>query len=116
MNDNKVLKSSGSVRKVRTTKWYPQNIRTDILENALYIGRDCYNSTQDDGSIVPIYIPVPRIISDLEFEMVQHKLETISHDAKRGGGNRTYLLSRKIVDMETQGLSDRKFIGVNRTK
>lgn len=116
MNDHKVLKSSGSVRKVRTTKWYPQNIRTDILENPLYIGRACYNSTQDDGSIVPIAIPVPRIISDLEFEMVQHKLERISRDAKRGGGENIYLLSRKIVDMETQGLSDRKFIGVHRTK
>ncbi len=85
MNENKVLKSSGSVRKVRTTKWYPQNIRTDILENPLYIGRACYNSTQEDGSIIPIPIPVPRMISDLEFEMVQNRLGTISRDAKRGG-------------------------------
>jgi len=85
MNENKVLKSSGSMKKVRTTPWYPQSIKSDILENPLYIGRACFNSSQDDGSIVPITIPVPRIVSDLEFEMVQHRLATISRDAKRGG-------------------------------
>jgi len=116
MNENKVLKSSGSMKKVRTTPWYPQSIKSDILENPLYIGRACFNSSQDDGSIVPITIPVPRIVSDLEFEMVQHRLATISRDAKRGGWENIYLLSRKIVDTETQGLTDRKFVWVNRTK
>lgn len=112
MNEHQVPKSKTSVRKVWNTKWHPQSIKTDILENTTYIGRAYYNSTQDDGSILPIEIKVPRIVSDLDFEIVRMRLTTISRDAKRWGGERDYLLSRKVVDMET----GRKFIGVHRTK
>lgn len=100
------------MKRLRDTKWYPQVIRESILENTTYTGRAYYNSTQENGSILPIEIKVPRIISDLEFDMVRNRLATISRDAKRGGGENEYILSRKIEDTET----GRKFIGVNRTK
>lgn len=112
MNENKVLKSSWNLRKNRITKWYPQSIKTDILENTVYVWRAVYNNTKDDGSKEIIFIKVPRIISDLDFEMVRHRMETVSRDAKRGGGSNVYLLSRKIVDIET----GKKFIWVHRTK
>lgn len=57
-------------------------------------------------------IAVPRIISDLTFEIAQNRLKTFSEDAERGGGMKEYLLSRKIVDSET----GRKFIGYSRAK
>lgn len=87
---------------MRNTKWYPNVIKESILENTVYIGRAIYNSTQDDGTVESIPISVPRIISDLEFEMVRNKIEVLSKDYKRGGSEKIYLLSRKIVDMETQ--------------
>lgn len=112
MNEHKVPKSSWSMKRPRNTKWYPQVIRERILENTTYVGKAIYKVTLDNGSIDPIEIKVPRIVSDLEFEMARNRLATISRDAKRGGGENYYLLSRKIIDTETW----RKFIGVSRTK
>lgn len=89
------------MKRPRNTKWYPQVIRERILENTTYVGKAIYKVTLDNGSIDPIEIKVPRIVSDLEFEMARNRLATISRDAKRGGGENYYLLSRKIIDTET---------------
>lgn len=83
-----------------------------MLLNTAYVGRAAYRSTNEDGTIETVSITVPRIISDLTFEIVQDRLKTLSEDAERGGGLKEYLLSRKIVDLET----GRKFIGYSRAK
>ena len=101
MNDNKVLKSKNSLNKNRLTKWDPRYISRNILANTAYTGRAYFKSKGDNGEIEAIEIPVPRIISDIDFELVRFRLETILETAKRGGGQRQYLLSRKIKDTET---------------
>lgn len=111
LNESKVLKNEANLNKDRATKWYGNTIRA-LLENTAYTWRAVYNSKDDKGNIEVIEIPVPRIISDLSFELAQNRLKSIDSDSKRGGGDTQYLLSRKIVDIET----GRKFIWVKRTK
>ena len=82
------------------------------VKNPVYTGRAVYNSKGETGEVDTIEIPTPRLVSDLTFELAQNRLESLESDAKRGGGNREYLLSRKIVDLET----GRKFVGVSRSR
>lgn len=106
MNENKVLKSKHNLSKKRTTLWDPRYMRRNILNKPVYTGRGYFKSKNDNGEVEIIEIPVPRIISDIDFEVAQLRLENISKDAKRGGGKNNYLLSRKITDTET----DRTFV------
>ncbi len=111
LNDGKVQKNDANLKKDKFTKWYGSTIRF-ILENPVYTWRAIYNSKDDNGNIEQIEIPTPRLISDITYELVQNRLSTLESDAKRGWGNNEYLLSRKIVDMET----GRKFVWVLRQK
>ena len=111
LNDGKVQKNDANLKKDKYTKWYGSTIRS-ILENPVYTGRAIYNSKDDNGNIEQIEIPTPRLISDITYELVQNRLSTLENDAKRGWGNNEYLLSRKIIDMET----GRKFVWVLRQK
>lgn len=83
MNDSMVLKNEGNLKKKRTTKWHGSTIK-DILTNTAYTGRAAYNSKDDFGNVETIEITVPRLISDMTFELAQNGLETLATDAKRG--------------------------------
>ncbi len=111
MNEHGVRKSPFWLRKALDTKWYPKKIR-EMLEDMTYTGRAEYRQKEDDGTetVVPIF--VPQIISDLDFELAQNGIEDSSREIKRGWGGRAYILSRKVIDMET----GRKFVWVPRTK
>ncbi len=111
LNVSKVQKSDGNLKKDKYTKWYGSSIKS-ILVNPAYTWRAVYNAKDDNGNIDPIDIPTPRIISDITFELTQKRLESLDSDAKRWWGGNEYLLSRKIVDMET----GRKFVWVIRPK
>ena len=110
LNDNKVPKNDATLSGKKHSKWYNSAI-TDMLKNPVYTGRAVYNSTNENGTIEQIEIPTPRIISDIEFELVQEKLAD-DNTVERWGGGKEYLLSRKIIDMET----GRKFVWLNRPK
>jgi hypothetical protein len=112
LNDRRVSKSAGNLKKDTTTKWYGSTIKK-ILQNTVYIGKAMQSfKNHDTGETEDIPITTPRIVSDLTFEIAQSRLETLSQDAKRGGGEQEYLLSRKIIDTET----GRKFVGLLRNK
>ena len=87
------------------TKWYGSTV-SKILESSVYTGRAVYNSKDDAGNIEPIEITTPRIVSDVVFELAQNRLKSLDSNAKRGGGSNEYLLSRKIIDIDT----GRKFV------
>lgn len=105
LNENKVLKNDANLKKDKMTKWHGSTVNK-ILESSVYTGRAVYNSKDDAGNIEAIEIATPRIIPDIVFELTQNRLKSLNSDAKRGGGSNEYLLSRKIVDMDT----GRKFV------
>ena len=111
LNESKVQKSDGNLKKDKLTKWYGSTVKA-ILVNPVYTWRAVYNAKDDNGNIESIEIPTPRIISDITYELAQNRLESLDSDAKRWWGGNEYLLSRKIVDMET----GRKFVWVIRPK
>lgn len=111
LNESKVLKSDANLKKDKTTKWYGSTVNK-ILESSVYTWRAVYNSKDDTGNVEAIGIATPRIISDIIFELAQNRLKSLVSDAKRGGGSNEYLLSRKIVDIDT----GRKFVWVIRLK
>ncbi len=111
LNESKVQKNDGNLKKDKLSKWYGSTIKT-ILTNPVYTWRAVYNAKDDSGTIEAIEIPTPRIISDITYELAQNRLESLDSDAKRWGGENQYLLSRKIVDIAT----GRKFVGVLRVK
>ncbi len=111
LNESKVQKSDGNLKKDKLTKWYGSTIKA-ILVNPVYTWRAVYNAKDDNWNIEAIEIPTPRIISDITYELAQNRIESLDSDAKRWWGGNEYLLSRKIVDMET----GRKFVWVIRPK
>ncbi len=111
LNESKVQKSDGNLKKDKLTKWYGSTIKA-ILVNPVYTWRAVYNAKDDNGNVEAIGIPTPRIVSDITYELTQNRLESLDTDAKRWWGGNEYLLSRKIVDMET----GRKFVWVIRPK
>ena len=111
LNESKVQKSDGNLKKDKLTKWYGSTIKA-ILVNPVYTWRAVYNAKDDNGNIEAIEIPTPKIISEITYELAQNRIESLDSDAKRWGGGNEYLLSRKIVDMET----GRKFVWVIRPK
>ena len=111
LNESRVQKNDGNLKKDKLTKWYGSTVKA-ILVNPVYTWRAIYNARDDHGNIEAIEIPTPRIISDITYELAQNRLESLDSDAKRWWGGNEYLLSRKIVDMET----GRKFVWVIRPK
>ncbi len=83
MNEHKVRKSAFGLRKALDTKWYPKKIR-EMLEHTTYTGRAEYRQKEDNGTetVVPLF--VPQIISDLDFELAQNRIEDASREIKRG--------------------------------
>lgn len=43
-----------------------------MLENTTYTGRAEYRQKEDNGDITVVPLTVPRIISDLDFELAQN--------------------------------------------
>jgi site-specific DNA recombinase len=111
LNESKVQKNDDNLKKDKLTKWYGSTVKK-ILINPVYTWRAVYRIKDDNGNIDSIEIPTPRIISDITYELAQNRLESLNSDAKRWGGDNKYLLSRKIVDMQT----GRKFVWVIRPK
>jgi hypothetical protein len=82
-----------------------------MIEDTSYIWSAVYKPKTEKWDIEEIPIPVPEIIHPLTFEIAQSALEKISENSKRGWGKNKYLLSRKIVDMET----GKSFVGYKRS-
>lgn len=110
LNENKVWKGMGGLKRYKFTKWYGDTIR-DILENTAYIWSAVYKPRTEKWDIEEIPIPVPEIIHPLTFEIAQSALDKISENSQRGWWENKYLLSRKIVDMDT----GKSFIGYKRS-
>ncbi len=111
LNEHKVMKWAGGMNENRITKWYWTTVK-DILVNTTYCGNALYNTKIDKWEIQKIPIPVPSIVSSLDFSIAESRLEDVSKNLQRWWWQNEYLLSRKIVDMET-GIH---FFGVKRTK
>lgn len=111
LNDAKIQKNDGNLKKDKNTKWYGSTVKM-ILTNTTYIGRAIYNSKDEQWKQDPIDIVTPRILPDIVFDLAQNRLKTLDTDAKRGWGENKYLLSRKIIDIDT----GRKFVGLLRLK
>jgi hypothetical protein len=105
LNENKVPKNDANLKKNKMTPWHSSTV-SKIVESSVYTGRAVYRSKDDVGNIEEIPIATPRIMSDIVFELAQNRLKSLDSDAKRGGGSNEYLLSRKIVDIDT----GRKFV------
>src|SRR3989339_93128 len=69
--------------------------------------------SNDEGEYEEIEVEIPQIIPEPLFRQAKYRVQMISESkGKKGGGQNLYLLSRKIIDLETT----RKFIGYSRTK
>jgi hypothetical protein len=53
------------------------------LTNPAYTGRAVYNSKEENGSIDSIEIVVPRMITDITFELARNRLENLQNEAER---------------------------------
>lgn len=111
LNNLKVLKWKWTNKKRRDTRWLSGGIRT-ILKNNTYAWFAIFNARSPDGFVEQIEMKVPNIVPVIMFEMAKNRLESLSANPKHGWGEHEYLLSRKIIDTETQ----RKMVGVHRTK
>jgi site-specific DNA recombinase len=109
-NDLSVLKSKTN-KVSRHTSWTGGGIKT-IVCNSTYAWVALYNDTDEHWETSIIEIPVPPIVSYLTFELAKKRLDNLHETTKTWGGKETYLLSRKIVDLET----GRKYVGLHRTK
>jgi len=109
----KVVKGVAAKTHHKFTKWNSSTVRGMIL-NSAYIGNRIEKINTEDGE-VEINVPVPALIPEVLFRQAQLIAEKISKTkGKKGGGSNIYLLSRKIIDIDTE--TRRKFVGVPRTK
>lgn len=111
LNENKVWKGMWGLKRYKFTQWYGDTIRA-ILEDTTYIWSAIYKPKNDKWEIEEIPIPVPEIVHPLTFEIAQSALKKISENSQRWWGENKYLLSRKIVDVET----GKVFVWYQRTK
>ncbi len=111
LNENNIRKGEGNGQKNKTTKWYASDIR-NIVSNPAYSGRAVYNVKNESGETESVSIPVIPIISPLTFELAQNHIQEIDDGNKSQWGETEYLLSRKVVDVET----GRNLIAYTRTK
>lgn len=108
MNKLHVPKSNQRGSKVKDTQWYDTSIK-DILKNSIYLG---YREiTFKDHGVVRE--KAPQIITKVVFDQAKEIIHEITETSgNKGGGQREYLLSRKIYNP----ISKRKFIGYMRPK
>lgn len=112
LNEQNIPKGVASRVKDKKTKWHAPSVRR-IIHNTAYSGLRVETIKDSDGKEQNIKVKVPRIISELLFLQAQSiARETSDTKGKKGGGKNKYLLSRKIIDLET----GRKFVGYSRTK
>jgi site-specific DNA recombinase len=111
LNENKVRKGDWINTKDKTTQWHYSDVKK-IIERTVYIGRAVYESKNDRWQIDVVDIAVPRIVSDIVYELAQHRTKQLEWEKIRGWWKNEYLLSRKIIDFET----GKKFVWVSRTK
>jgi len=85
------------------TKWHQTTIK-NMLRNTAYVWTRVENIKDDDGEFERIEVTVPTLIEQNIFEFAQLRIKDID-DEKEGkkswGWDNTYLLSRKIYDIET---------------
>lgn len=112
LNKLNVAKGLSSKQKDKFTVWRDDNIRK-LITNSTFCGIRVNRIKDSDGVTQEIIGKVPAIISETTFRQAQIRVEQVSNTkGNKGGGQREYLLSRKIVDLET----GRKFIGYSRAK
>lgn len=94
------------------THWIGVTI-ADMLRNMAYSGIRIERIKDSDRLLNEVRVSVPRIIDVVTFEQARRlAIEVTDSRGKKGGGGKEYLLSRKIIDPQTQ----RKFVGYTRTK
>ena len=111
LNENNIRKGEGNGKKNKTTKWYASDIK-NIVSNPAYSGRAVYNVKNESGVTESVDIPVIPIVSPLTFELAQNHIQEIDDGNKSQWGETEYLLSRKVVDVET----GRTLVAYTRTK
>ncbi len=94
--------------KSSNSKWYDTDVR-NILSNTAYIWivKSGIKQWWED-----IYVSVPKIISEIEFQFAQRVALEISENYRNWWGQKEYLLQSLIEDFDT----GRKFVWVTRTK
>ncbi len=100
LNENRVAKGMGGIKKAKFTKWYGSYVR-DLIEDTSYSGNAVYRPKNEKWEVEPIMIPVPQLVHPLTFEIAQTSLEKISENNQRWGGKKFYLLSGKLIDVAT---------------
>lgn len=110
LNDFKVPKGIESRNKDKNTIWRDKMI-TRILTDKAYTGLDNAKfKDENTGKDIIIEQKIPKIISDIDFRQAQYIVERVT--TNRGGGDKEYLLSRKIKNVET----GQTLTGYSRTK
>ena len=98
----------GIRKDIKYTKWYDTTVK-NIITTTEYAGYKDWTAKKDNEEF-DVIIQTPPVVPEALFRLAQEKVKQIEDDNK--GGVRKYLLSGKIVDIE----SGRKFVGVRRTK
>jgi site-specific DNA recombinase len=115
-----VPKSKGNVR-ARGTKWYAVTIRTMLaheayrgihVTNRFYLVQKKPRLHAERPKEEWITVRVPSTIDDMLFYMAQEELKKSSLKPKKGGGQETYMLRGKLVEVDT----GRGFVGYIATK
>ena len=110
LNDFKVPKGLESRNKDKNTIWRDKMVAR-ILTDKAYTGLDSAKfKDENTGKDIVIEQKIPKIISDIDFRQSQYIVERVTDN--RGGGDKEYLLSRKIKNVET----GQTLTGYSRTK
>lgn len=86
------------------TKWQQWTIKS-MLKNTSYVWIRIEKLKDDDWEVEEIEVKVPSIIDEDIFDFAQVRIEEIENDEKWKNNwwwKNEYLLSRKIVDMDTK--------------
>ena len=104
LNDLWISKWVSSRWNSKWTDWKQSTIKA-MLKNSTYAWLKIERMKDDDWKIEEIEVLTPRIISENLFDMVQIRIKELDewiNKSKRWGWTNKYLLSWKIVDIETK--------------
>lgn len=104
LNDLWISKGVSSRWNSKWTKWKQWTIKS-MLKNTTYVWLKIERMKDDEWDIEEIKVSTPTIISENLFDMVQIRIKELDeweNRSKRWGWENKYLLSRKIVDIETK--------------
>ena len=99
-----VAKGVASRQSYKNTEWNQATIRR-MLENTTYIWTRIERLKDDDWEIEEIEVKVPAILDEDIFDFAQVRIEEVENEdkwKKNWWWNNSYLLSRKIVDIDTK--------------